>query len=267
MDETLRTMTLQGNLGEGILVNVMQYLAMNQSTGCLLVRHFQGEQGQLYVEEGFVVHVCLGAQLDVRATATLLEWREGTYHFRADLPLIKTMRSSLERLLLEAVMYADVSRKYGYNPFYEDSILTAKELQKDQIVSLSLRAVRLLPHLGGLHTLGEIAEETQIPLNDVLAAAKELHEQGLTDNRAITISSAFVDNLKTLVVNIVGPMGEIIVEDALYDLGVSEEALPMRMIPALLRTLESEIDNRQWREQFGQGVRQLCDQYGVSVSV
>jgi hypothetical protein len=267
MDEALRTMTLQGNLAEGVLVNVMQYLAMNQGTGCLMVRHSQAEQGQLYFEEGFVVHVSLGGQRDVRAMAMLLEWREGTYHFRADLSPIKTMRSSLERLLLEAVMHNDVSKKHGYNPFYEDSILTAKELQKDQVVSMSLRAVRLLPYLDGLHTLGEIAEETGLELKDVLAAAKELFEQGLTENKAVTISSAFVDNLKALVVNIVGPVGEIIVEDTLYDLGVSEAALPKRMIPALLRSLESEIDHRHWREQFGRGARQLCDQYGVGASV
>jgi hypothetical protein len=265
MEETSQAMLLQGSLGEGVLVNVMQYLAMNQGTGCLTLRSLQGEQGQLYVEHGFVVHVSLGHHRDVRAAAMLLEWQEGTYSFRADFPPIKTMRSSPLRLLLEAVMHADVSKKNGYNPFYEDSILTAKELQKNQVVSMSLRAVQLLPHLDGLHTLGEVADNLGLELEDVVKAAYELYQQGLADHKAITISSDFIANLKSLVVNIMGPVGEIIVDDELYNLGVSAQALPQRAIPDLLRSLGNEMTHPRWREQFGQGARRLCDQYGVSV--
>jgi Domain of unknown function (DUF4388) len=226
----LQGMLLQGMLSKGVLVNVMQYLAMNQGTGSLALRHPQGEQGQLYFEEGCVVHVSLGSHRDVRAMALLLSWQEGSYAFRPTpttptLTTLKTMRSSIERLLLEAVMNADVSNKKGHNPFYEDSILAAKPLQKDQIVSVSLRAVQLLPHLDGLRTLGEIAKSiSQGPgmsqgIPDVVTAANELHQQGLTENKAITITSEFVGSLEALVVNIMGPIGEIIVDDALYDLG------------------------------------------------
>jgi Domain of unknown function (DUF4388) len=256
--------SLQGTLHEGGLVNTVQYLAMNKGTGCLTVRHAQGEQGQLYVEAGQVVHVTLGSHRDVRAMAMLLEWQEGNYMFRPETILTRTMRSSIERLLLEAVMYNDVSKQKGHNPFYEDSILTARPLQKDQVVEVSIRAVQLLPQLDGLRTLGEIARSVHVDFVEVLSAANELHQQGLTDHRAITISSDFTDSLKSLVVNIMGPMGEIVVEDALYTLGVSSQAVPQRVIPALLRDLENEMRHRRWREQFEQGARQLCQHYGIS---
>jgi hypothetical protein len=259
MDETL-----QGLLNDGVLVNVMQYLAMNQGTGTLVLRQPQGEQGQVSFEKGQVVHISLGSHQGVRALATLLEWKAGSYAFRPEVPLLKTMRSSLERLLLEAVMHADVSRKKGYNPFYEDSILTAKPLNKDQRVSMSLRAVQVLPQLDGLRTLGEIAKDMQLELSDVLVAAHDLHQQALADNHAITITPDFTDHLKTLVVNIMGPMGEIIVDDALYTLGVSSQAVPQRVIPALLRDLRNEMRHSRWREQFGQGAKELCRQYGIS---
>lgn len=259
--------SLQGLLGEGVLVNVIQYLAMNQGTGSLVLRQPQGEQGQVSFEGGQVVHVALGSQQGVRAMAMLLEWREGSYSFRADSPPLKTMRSSIERLLLEAVMHHDVSKKKGYNPFYEDSILTARPLQKDQVVSLSIRAVQVLPQLDGLRTLGEIAKEMKLELAEVLTAANELHGQNLTDNRAITIAEDFTTSLKALVVNIMGPMGEIIVDDALYTLGVSSQAVPRRVIPDLLRNLENEMQHSRWREQFGQGARQLCQQYSIPMRV
>ncbi len=262
MDETL-----QGLLGEGVLVNVMQYLAMNGGTGSLVVRQPQGEQGQLSFEQGQVVHVSVGSQQGVRAMAMLLGWPEGNYSFRSDLPSVKTMRSSIERLLLEAVMHYDVSKKKGYNPFYEDSILTARPLQKDQVVSLSIRAVQILPQLDGLRTLGEIAKAMKLELSEVLAAANELHGQNLTDNRAVTIAEDFTTSLKALVVNIMGPMGEIVVDDALYTLGSSSQAVPRRVIPDLLRILENEMRHSRWREQFGQGAKVLCQKYGIPANV
>ncbi len=259
--------TLQGQLTEGVLVNVMQYLAMNQATGSLLVRQPQGEQGQLFFAQGQVIHISLGSHQDVRAMALLLEWVEGNYTFRVDMPPTTTMRSSIERLLLEAVMHADVSKKKGYNPFYEDSILTAKPLQKDQVVSVSIRAVQVLPQLDGLRTLGEIAASMRLELSEILTAANELHQQGLTDNRAVMITTDFTASLKSLVTNIMGPMGEIVVDDALDALGVSSQAVPKRVIPDLLRGLENEMRHSRWREAFGLGARQLCQQYGISSRV
>jgi hypothetical protein len=258
--------SLQGSLKEGVLVNVMQYLAMNKGTGCLTLRQPDGQHGQVYFELGNVIHVSLASHRDMRAMAMLLEWQDGNYAFRAEATTLRTMRSSIERLLLEAVMYSDVSKKNGHNPFYEDSILTARPLKKDQVVSVSIRAVQLLPQLDGLRTLGEIAHATRIPVPEILLAANELHRQELTDHRAITIAADFTTSLKELVVNIMGPMGEIVVEDALYDLGVSSQAVPQRVIPALLRGLENEMQHRRWREEFGTLAKQLCLQYGIPVN-
>ncbi|MGL4611081.1 MAG: DUF4388 domain-containing protein [Trueperaceae bacterium] len=258
-----RELQLQGFLGEGVLVNVMQYLAMNQDTGCLALRQPQGEQGQLYVENGEVVQVSLGSHRDVRAMAILLGWNEGSYTFRSGLRSVKTMRSSIERLLLEAILHFDVSKKHGHNSFYEDSILTARNLQKDQVVSMTLRAVQLLPHLDGLRTLGEIARDTKFDLKDVVAAAFELHQQGLTHNRALTINTTFMGSLKLLVTNIIGPVGDIVVDDLLYDLGASAQALPKRTLPDLLQAIEQQMLHERWRKRFRRGAEDLCRQYNL----
>jgi hypothetical protein len=244
----------------------MQYMAMNQATGCLALRQPQGEQANIYFEEGNVVHINLGSHSDVKALSLLLDWNEGSYTFRPDaLANEKTIRASIERILLEASMHADVSRKHGFNPFYEDSILTARPLEKHQVVSLSLRGVQLLPHLDGIRTLGEIAHQTNLPLNEVISAANELNMQGLTDPRAITIVSNFVSDLKTILKNIVGPVGDIMVDDTLYDMGIVGQAVPKRSIPKLLRSLEQSIKNPRWRDEFGRAVISLCQRYGVSL--
>jgi Domain of unknown function (DUF4388) len=261
MDEAL-----QGLLDKGVLVNVMQYLAMNQGTGCLTLRVPQGEQGQIYFEEGMVVHINLGSHTDVKALSLLLHWDDGSYSFRPDaLANEKTIKASIERILLEASMHADVAKKHGYNPFYEDSILTARPLERHQVVSMSIRGVQLLPHLDGIRTLGEIAQQTAMSINDIVTAANELNMQGLTDAKAITVVTNFISDLKTLLTNIVGPMGEIMVDDTLYDLGISAQAVPQRVIPQLLRSLEQTIKNPRWRDAFGRAVISLCQRYGVSL--
>jgi Domain of unknown function (DUF4388) len=261
MDEAL-----QGLLDKGVVVNVMQYMAMNQATGCLTLRIPQGEQGQIYFEDGTVVHVSLGSHTDVKALSLLLHWEDGSYSFKPDaMASEKTIKASIERILLEASLHADVAKKHGYNPFYEDSILTARPLERHQVVSMSIRGVQLLPHLDGLRTLGEIAYKTGMPLNDVIAAANELNMQGLTDAKALTVVVNFISDLKTLLTNIVGPMGEIMVDDTLYDHGISAQAVPQRIIPQLLRSLEQSIKNPRWRDDFGRAVISLCQRYGVSL--
>jgi uncharacterized protein YjiS (DUF1127 family) len=55
------------------------------------------------------------------------------------------------------------------------------------------------------------------------------------------------------------------VDDTLYDLGISRQEVPQRSIPQLLRTLEKDIKHQRWRDDFGKAAISLCQRYGVSL--
>lgn len=125
---------LQGRLGEGVLANLVQYLSLNQASGCL---HVVGEgrgSGHVYLRCGLVEHVEVGALAGLPALTQLLGWRQGHFAFRVgmDAPR-RTLALPVDALLLHASFGSDVNGDagargapagYGSNGVLEPTALT-----------------------------------------------------------------------------------------------------------------------------------------------
>lgn len=258
--------TLRGQLSEGALANLVQYLALNQATGCLILRHPRGDQGYVFFERGRPVHVKLGQLQDVEAMAALLAWTEGQFTFRAELAAPeRSVAMTVDTLLLEAAYQADTVRRSGSGMFGPGAVLTPKIVTEgDQKIAMTLRSLQLLRHLDGALPLSEVAARAGLTLTDALQAAEELFEQGLVQPlTARTAPEGFVRELVRLVVDLMGPMGEIVVEDALYDLGASPDALPVTSVSDLLRELRGQLRRTDWQQAFAREARQLAQRYGL----
>lgn len=258
--------TLRGQLSEGALANLVQYLALNQATGCLILRHSRGDQGYVFFERGRPVHVKLGHVQDVEAMAALLGWAEGQFTFRAELAAPeRSVSMTVDTLLLEAAYQADTARRSASGMFGPGAVLATKVMTEgDQKIAMTLRALQLLRHLDGASPLAEVAARAGLTLTDALQAAEELFQQGLVQPpTARTAPEGFVRELTRLVVDLMGPMGEIIVEDALYDLGASPEALPVTSVSDLLRELRGQLRRTDWQQAFARDARQLAQRYGL----
>lgn len=183
---------LQGELGDGVLANLLQYLALNQVSGCLTVRHPQGARGEIFFEQGRLVHARSEPHQDLAALALLISWVEGSFGFRDGVVAPeRSLRAPLETLLLRASFQAD----------------------------------RLRAPTGGA---GEA-----------------------------TIGGEFVRDLTRLVIDIMGPMGEIVVEDALYDLGLDPGSLPRSALAELLDELAAQFRRDDWQQEFRRGAERL----------
>ncbi len=258
--------TLRGQLNEGALANLMQFLALNQASGCLVLRHPQGAQGHLFFEGGKPTHIKLGSQQDVEALASLLGWQEGQFVFRAEARAPeRSLKMTLNTLLLEAAYQAD-TRRSRHRLFDEATILVAKALSEgDQNVALTSRALQLSRHLDGVQPLGEAAARAGLSLADAFQAAEELFHQGLAQPLSSRLASPdFLRELTRLVVNIMGPMGEIVVEDALYDLGSTPETFPVSSVGDLLRELKTQFRRADWQQAFARQSKELAQRYGLA---
>lgn len=261
--------TLRGQLAEGSLPNLLQYLALSQATGCLLLRHPQGSQGQLYFEGGKPVHIRYGSQEDTLALASLLGWKEGQFIFRSGVNApLHSVKSTLDSLLLEAAYQADTMSRGRGGLFDESTVLVPKPLTEgDQKVAMTLRSLQLLRHLDGVRSLGELILRSGLTRTDLFLAAEELYQQGLVQPLgAKAVPASFVDDLTRVVVDLMGPMGEIVIEDALYDLGLSPAALPVNRIDGLLREVKRQFRRSDWQISFEQQARALRARYGLGVS-
>ena len=261
------TDALQGDLKDGALPNLLQFLAMNRATGCLTVRHSSGAQGYVFFSGGAVVHVKSGLQTDIAALATLLQWEAGRFNFRqttAKPPHTNSL--PLDQLLLRAAYQSDTLKHNRNGLFNENTVLVGNVLPEDQQIALTMRAMQLLRHLNGVHSLGEITAHTGMGFGDVLSASEELYRQALVQPIATPLLHArFVADLTHLVVNLMGPVGEIVVEDAVYDLNLAPEAVPRNRVADLIQELKLQLRREDWQATFVRQARALGARYGVEL--
>lgn len=259
----------QGQLEGDVLVNLLQYLALNSASGLLQLRDGGSEAARIYLEQGRVIHLELGPLRGPEGLATLLSWDEGHFLFRAGVSSPEqSIKLSLDSLLLKAVHEADESARQGKSKLGAESILTAKATTQGQnTISLTLKSLHLLRQLDGKRSLGHIAQELNAPLPDVLQAAEELHEQQLVNSSFnASVDPDFVNELMQLTRDIMGPVGGIVVEDILDDLGLTQSALPEASVPQLVDLLGEQFQRADWQKTFAFRVRRLCERYELPIS-
>lgn len=324
--------TLHGRIEEGVLANLLQYLALSQASGCLLLRHPQSRQGSIYLERGKIVFVEAKPSYDMAALAALLRWRDGQFSFR---PGVRSPRITLDRstamLLLEASRLADESRdepaetgqlidvdtvlsalaerpgsgqSHGNPgpvapqqldepvgggrggpraqpyavmlpgarepvegaptsgshspPSRERSATALPSHATDETVALSLSALLLYRRLDGQLSLRHHAAELNREPAEMVRAARELLDAQLAEYVTLVVADPrFVVELAREAVDLLGPVGEIVVEDALYDLGLSADTLPVSSVDELIRELSGVFKNAFTRADFLRRVTEL----------
>ena len=243
---------MQGQLDDGVLANLLQYLSLNQAGGRLFLRHLQGMQGEVFFERGQVVHVVAHPLTGVEALSRLLGWHDGQFQFQVGVEASeRSVSGQVGSLLLEASYRADHAVQ-PQEPLDEGAILVPRspDLYTER-EALTLKAIQLLRNLDGVQSLGDIALSSGRPIAELMAAAEELRSQGLAELAVVPLASRdFLTDLTRLMVDLMGPMGEIVVEDALYDLGLKPEALPRMVVGDLVLELVAQLKRRDWQHRF-----------------
>lgn len=258
---------LQGQLSEGVLANLLQYFQLNQSSGRLTLRHLHGMHGLVYFKDGRVTHIDNPPLMDIPALSMLLTWNEGRFSFRSgvDTP-DHTLKLSTESLLLEASYRADMAKSSEGGLVSPDSVWKTMPLGGDQsTVAVSLRAIHLLSRIDGEQNLLELSGQLGLAIEATLDATRELYRHGLISRVKVPmLGHDFLSALTRATVDIMGPMGEIVVEDALFDLGLSQEAVPKHALPDLLEELSSQFRDNDWRQRFFEEVEALRLHFGLA---
>ncbi len=266
-------MDLQGQLSQGGLGNLLQYLAMNRVTGCLVIRQFQGTKGFIFYRDGKLVHAGLGQEgqagvrLDIDAVSVLLSWGEGRFKFLPNMAApIESQKLPLELVLLEASRRVDEAQRAGKFLLHEDCVLLANPVRNDvKNIVLSVGALQLLTYLNGLDSLRDIAFKKHLRLEDVLQSAEELHSYDLVELDSATVSPRFVNDLRNLLVNYMGPVGDVLIEDVLYDLNLPDRTIPQRLVHEVLEDLRTQVLHTGGQGWFDYETRKLCSKHGINV--
>jgi Domain of unknown function (DUF4388) len=259
---------LRGSIQEGALANLLQYLSLNQASGCLNIEGPRNALGKVYLVQGRVVHAATSrGGWAVPALEEMIGWAEGAFRFRngetsADL----TIDVPLERLLLNASISTDESRRAGTQTptaLKAGTVLKLRALdQLESTIELPVIAASLLSVIDGKRSLEQAANALKMPLEQVLEIAGRVVQIGLAaPASAPRAAQGFVTELVACVVRILGPVGEIVVEDALEDIGVNGSELPLESVNDLMKTIGAQFKTDQQRALFNAASREVRSKY------
>ena len=260
-------MRIQGQIEEGVVVNLLQYLNLNSATGVLRLQSPRGVSGAIYTAAGQVVHAETQKLEGVTALVSLLAWKLGRFAFQASAKAPRrTVDKPLDALLLEVAYQTDHSPDAGAVQLGADTVLAPATLtanQQGKRVALPLVAIRMLPHLNGVTPLGAVADQLGVNMDELLSAANILLENDLASvSEGRMVDEGFIHILTDLVRDIMGPLADIVMDESLDELGATSSSVPEAQLHNLLELLAQEFPG-QLRATFQGRAEALLRAHGL----
>jgi len=139
------------------------------------------------------------------------------------------------------------------------SALVFKPVVRDDIGNFSLdgHMLSVLMALDGKKTLGEVAQTSGLNMATMRKAAGKLVELKLIENvkkAGNFVDQDFIDFVTRELSIAIGPLGEVIVEDGLEDLGFTKANFPSNRAAELINLLAQEIQRDEKKTAFKQNM-------------
>ncbi len=137
--------------------------------------------------------------------------------------------------------------------------LVLKRIIKEDIGKLSLdgQMLNVLISFDGKKTLGEIAQQIDISVVEIRPIVAKLAQLKLIAKVVANVDVVDPDFIDFLIVGLsqaIGPLGQIVVEDGLEDLGFTQNNFPQKRCAELVNFLAQEIDREEKRIEFKQAM-------------
>lgn len=251
---------LSGSLTELPLRHLLKMLAAGEQTGRLELNSGL-ELAALFLRTGVVVHATADAASGDAAVSTALGWTNGSFRFEPGVlhPEV-TITAPLEQLLAEGsrqVSEREMLQRVIPSPEVVPRL--AAKLPADSI-SISAAEWEVLAQIDGAATVGQLARTLGRSDLEAVRAFYSLKISGLIElsvepARPVAVVLAgkpFFQALQTAVAAAMGPLAEIIIDDALEDIGFTRRTLPRSEMSAVAERISREIRESENRSRFQQ---------------
>ena len=248
---------LRGNLAQLSLLEILRMLSSGNQSGRLDMQQ-AGKSGEIYLENGSIVHAVTGTQLGEQGIYTLMGWLEGNFSFSPNIEAPeKSIDTTTEQILLEAARQIEQWDDIKDVISSTDAIFNISPSGSTNTVSLKPIEWQILAQVNGERSVVEIGEILKLHEFEVariiysLITAGLLHE--VTDGKAAfrdIVSEEFFEQLALIFTEIMGPLGPIIIDDEIGLLGEERNAFPQDKAAELVERISLEIVDGAKRAQF-----------------
>ena len=248
---------LKGNLAQLSLLDIIKMFNAGRRTGRLDIR--QGSKtGEIYLQNGSLVHAVTGIQLGEAGVYTLLGWLEGDFSFTPDIEAPEQSISlSTEQMLLEASRQAEQWEDIKEIISSTEAVFNISPAGSTNTVSLKPIEWQVLAQVNGQRSIIDIAETLELHEFEVakiifsLTTAGLLHEaEHVYAMNQEGVDEAFFEQLSALFTDVMGPLGPMIIEDEIRLMGEEKETFPQNKAAELAERISLEISDSTKRANF-----------------
>ncbi len=137
--------------------------------------------------------------------------------------------------------------------------LVFKRIAREDIGEFSLdnNMLRVLMELDGKKNLSEVAKKTNVDMGTMRKTMSKLLQLNLVEPVEVTVpmlDEDFFDYLQVQLSLAIGPIAEVIIEDALIDLGHQRTQFPSHRAAELVGLLAREIQREERMDTFKQNM-------------
>lgn len=131
-------------------------------------------------------------------------------------------------------------------------------------ISINTRALEVLMEIDGKKNLNAIAQKTGIGMKDMRTVISNLLNQKLiapSTNGVKVLSNGFHQKITAELALAVGPIAEVLVEDALADLGLRQGQVPLAKAAQLIELVSRDIQRDDKKSVFIKNMIAIVKKY------
>ena len=255
-----------GSLAQLPLVDLLKMLTAGGQTGRLELSSGL-DQGDLWLERGELVHAEADMQVGEAAFAKLVLWPNGQFRFEPGVAAPqRSIEKPLDRLLADSARAA--SEREALRRVVPNMDIVPRLARKAPAPQVTIDAAdwQLIAVMDGERTAADLAVELGAEDIDLARALYRLKMHGLIEMTAAQAPQpqqralagpAFFQALNTAVAGALGPLAEIIIDDAVEELGFTRATFPRDAVASLAERISAEIREPDKRVRFQQTMLQM----------
>lgn len=255
---------LTGNLEQLPLIDILRMLSSSERTGRLDLEQI-GNSGEIYLDQGSLVHAATANQIGEQAVYTMMGWMDGEFSFAPDVDAPEeSIELATEQILLEAARKMEEWKDIKEMIPSSDVVFKISPSGSPETVSLQPREWQVLAQVNGERSVEDLArilnknefEVAKILYSLTKAGLLEIGEEKETKPEHI-LDQSFFDQLQEEYTDIMGPLGPVIIEDEIQALGAKKDNFPHRKGAILVERLSNEITEDGKRTRFQKAMLEI----------
>lgn len=241
---------LRGTLEQLSLPDVLNLLGNGKKTGCLTLKN-GAEVGEIYLQDGEIVHAVSGIDQGESAVSILAIWPKGDFSFEPDVESPEeTMSTSMDQILASAKQEAAEWKEIRRVIPDDSAVFAFSPTGESEEVSLRSQEWRVLAHIDGSRSALEIADIVELDKKEALQILARLVKDGLVQvsepaasSPERSVNAVFFDRLSEEFTDLMGPIGPVIIDEEIGEMGESRDAFPRERVAELVERISASIED------------------------